>query len=184
MKIIINKFFVNQNLYGNFEYKYTLGAIDTGSIAGLDITVFDPKDCTISITMNEIKKSSAGLVREAESKTDTASFSMKNVLDAAQKYNAPLNDFITKESAFYPLTDWSDSDTDPNILEWFESDETPIPRYKRMTPASSFDGFYFIYTMPETTYDILDFEGSSNADYLQPIKKAKAYIEAVKNKYD
>ena len=181
----VTPWYVNQSLYGNFEYKYTLGSLDaeyddTGHV------IFNPMDCTISITMNEIKKSPDGLVRDEEGKTNTASFSMKNVLDAAKKYQTPLDDYIIEEGPGYG---------DPTkILDWFVRNSTPQKRFDRITwtTTDSFDGFYFIYTMPETTYDVTDKEVIADdgitdltpTRYTNAIKEAKDYLQAVKDKYN
>ena len=167
----VRTWYVNKDLYSNFEYRYTLGNFGDpagAGPAGPGPAVFDPYDCTISITMNEVQKTKQGLVRASETKTDTASFSMKNVLDAAQKYAKPLNDYIMKEEP-----------TAANILDRFYIDDsTPLPRYVGHDSSSDFDGFYFIYTMPETTYDLMDFEDS--ASYSTYITDARAYLEEVK----
>ena len=179
----VTPWYVNQSLYGNFEYTFTLGEAST-EVDAEGNPAFNPKDCTIGITMNEIKKSPEGLVREPLSKANNSTFSMKNVLDAAKKYEEPLKDYIMLESDDYG---------DPaNILDWFKRDTTELPRWRRhpvpagAAAASSFDGFYFIYTLPETTLDLTDKDlgGSTDPLYNDDVNKANDYLEAVKNKYN
>lgn len=170
----ITPWYVNQKLYGNFEYRFTLGAFNeaaaAGGGAGAGASVFDPSDCTISITLNELKKSPDGLSREKKYQTNSASFSMKNVLDAATKYSTPLKDYITVEKDGTSATD----------IDHYEMGAA-VPRYSAInTPAAGmeeFDGFYFIYTMPETTYDLMDLKDSSL--YSAEVADAEAYCDEV-----
>ena len=168
----ITPWYVNQKLYGNFEYRFTLGAFNEAAVAGGGggASVFDPSDCTISITMNELRKSPDGLSREKKYETNSASFSMKNVLDAATKYSTPLKDYITVEKDGTSAAD----------IDHYEMGAA-VPRYSAInTPAAGseeFDGFYFIYTMPETTYDLMDLKDSSS--YSAEVAEAEAYCDEV-----
>jgi prepilin-type N-terminal cleavage/methylation domain-containing protein len=157
----VTPWYVNQKLYGAFEYHFTLGSFaaaattstSAGGGGGTPVSTFDPSDCTITITMNEIRKDSTGLVRQENYESQTASFAMKNVLDATKKYTTPLADYITKESATYT-----------SVADKYYVDPTPIPRYtalNRYSGADAFDGFYFIFTLAETTNDYVDNSGNA-----------------------
>ena len=156
--------YVNQKMYSNFEYRFTLGAFDPSEIvAGAS---FNPEDTTISITMRELRKDKdvGGLVRESTMRTETASFSMKNVLDAAQRYASPLADYITVENATYTdilkkYRTLKNVDYNPSLAGSPSADlPHPIPRYAALNtnPTSDFDGFYFIYTLPDNVYDDIE----------------------------
>ncbi len=172
----VTPWYVNQKLYGAFEYRFTLGSFAAaatttttaagGGGGGTPTATFDPSDCTITITMNEIRKDNTGLVRQESYESQTASFSMKNVLDGTKKYTTPLSDYITKESATYT-----------NVADKYYVDPTPIPRYKelnRYTGSDPFDGFYFIYTLAETTNDYVDNSGNA---------VDQSYISAINSMY-
>ena len=151
--------YVNQDLYGAFEYHYSLGDREWKGTTGDTEYVFDPQNFTIRITANHIKKSSEGLTRENETEITIATFSMKNVLNASRGYSEPLNDFVVKENP-----------SAANLLEKYTIDVThPVPRYQTMEvdAAKSFDGFYFIFTVPETTVDVKD------VTYISAVEAAK-----------
>lgn len=177
---VITPWYVNQKLYGAFEYEFHLGRsfsddatvsetttdatatttettttetttsdplVDPGDPASPSV-VFNPADCTISITMNEIIKSQdGGLARGETSHATVASFSMKNVLDGASSYNKPLYDYIT-------TIDPDAADTKSRYV----TSSTGVPRYKAVEEGTGFDGFYFIFTLAETTEDHVDDE--------------------------
>ena len=130
--------YVNQKLYGNYDYNFSL---DTSIVAD-DPTIFNPSDFVITISMTEIRRNgSGGLIRVPVAETNAASFSMKNVLDVNSSYAEPAFDFkLTLDStAADPLDSYNQG--------------ALIPRYAPMDvlSGSSYDGFYFIFTLPETT---------------------------------
>lgn len=156
-----NAWAVNQKLYGNFEYKFILGGTDA-TVSGVSVAAstdtsgneitpaysFNPQDFSISINMCEIlRQSGGGLYRGESTRSNVASFSMKNVLDSTVKYAKPSYDHVTK------CVDETAIDHEYSVAS---GDTGNPPRYKTIStnPVSPkpFDGFYFIYTLPETTY--------------------------------
>jgi len=159
----ITDWYVNQKLYGAFDYRFDLGSFaasessdsdssdESSAGGGAPSNSFDPADCTITITASEIRREELKLTRQATNQTNTASFSMKNVLDASVKYTTALFDYKTILNPDY------DPATDPMTEKYIQDTANPVPRYVSLqTGTDSFDGFYFIFTMPETTNNAVD----------------------------
>jgi prepilin-type N-terminal cleavage/methylation domain-containing protein len=157
--------YVNRQMYGNFDYEYTFSD-------------FNPADISLEVRATEIRKTENGLVREPRKQADesgytkpdiTATFSMKNVLDMnnrrADGAPAASLDYITKQTA------------DPDILKRYEFAES-VARYASMDKLdpAEFDGFYFIYTVPEQIEDIDDIFEPTDEEFL----KFKEYTEKAK----
>ncbi|MCQ2416387.1 MAG: prepilin-type N-terminal cleavage/methylation domain-containing protein [Oscillospiraceae bacterium] len=166
----VTPWYVNQKLYGNYEYQFNLGAIDSVSTPG----TFNPSDCTIGISSYEIRRDHNGgerLVISDIPQSDVASFSMKNVLDSADHYNTPLSDYklvLDNPAATY----------DQNGDKKYVQDNTPIPRYRSLNvnpydvsnlgsistgggqnlgnAGQSLPCFYFIFTLPDSVQDERD----------------------------
>lgn len=177
---------VNQKLYGNFDYKFSLDAVSQAVVnantdvltsvasgataptalsfkvtdpAGGDVTdpsgnvvtwtpaFFNPSDFNISISAREIRRSPGGLVRETPTTANVASFSMKNVLNASDGYRTSSIDYVT-------LLDTGTEDTQHTYKA------KPVPRYENIVnndgSSALFDGFYFIFTLPEEVNDNFD----------------------------
>lgn len=174
---------VNQKMYSNFDYRFSLDAVsdeivnaNTNTLVSTDASVtapsvgtylqydaegnpvtdasnnfvyhdavfFDPSDFNISISMREIKRSPTGLIRNTPTTASVASFSMKNVLNAADGYRTAALDYKTV------LRDGSEGG-DHNYRA------IPVPRYEGIDDAGTgFDGFYFIFTLPEEIFDHYD----------------------------
>lgn len=157
---------VNQKLYGAFEYRFELGDISVAAPApgpapdpseevkdeeGRTVT-FNPQDFTISIHSSEIRRQDGGLIRMLSTDKNTSSFSMKNVLDGTKKYASPLMDQKTlcvDESAndhVYTVeekTRYANIDANPTTDD--------IQDCEHLT-GTKFDGFYFIYTVPDSIH--------------------------------
>jgi prepilin-type N-terminal cleavage/methylation domain-containing protein len=154
---------VNQKLYGAFEYEFTLGDIDDSSLTtstsgseelkdewGHKVS-FNPQNFTITILSNEIRRQDGGLVRMLSTDKNTSSFAMKNVLDGTKKFASPLMDNKTL---------CLDETADPQV--YTVEKKTRYANVNR-NPATDvldvehpggtkFDGFYFIYTLPENIH--------------------------------
>ena len=151
----ITDWYVNQKLYGNFEYRFDL-VDDAGKVADEFTTLasFNPASFNIAISLTELRtnRDAQGLIRIPSSERAVSSFSMKNVLD--------VNSTTPKTSFDYYLT------TPDETVSGFTYTSTPKNRYKGLTVNDlgavynsteekwefDFDGFYFIFTLPETTY--------------------------------
>ncbi len=146
--------YVNEKLYGNYDYRFDLmdnkGTLMTEQE---DMTVFRPEDFNIAISMNELRvnKEADGLIRVPCTERAVSSFSMKNVLDASKAYSSAGLDFI--------LTADNEGDPDFTYTEHTKDRFTnievnPLAAFDAHTDTLylPFDGFYFIYTLPETTY--------------------------------
>lgn len=166
----ITDWYVNQKLYGNYEYRYELGTLSSDSAVATPVldaegnpvldaegnpvtqVIFNPADFTIEIKMTELRRNGdgEGLVRVASSESSISTFSMKNVLDSSASYSRTALDYLltatdetvagftyssTAKNRYAPMT--------LNPLAAFDAVES------QWTP---FDGFYFIFTLPETTY--------------------------------
>ncbi len=183
-----NLWSVNQKLYGNFDYRFSLDAVSQAIIdANTDVLTnlesgattptalsftqtdasgsvvtdpsgnpiswtpafFNPSDFNISISAREIRRTPNGLVREAPTTANVASFSMKNVLNASDGYRTSSLDYVT-------LLDTGTEDA----LHTYTA--KPVPRYENIVnntgtgTAGAFDGFYFIFTLPEEVNDHFD----------------------------
>ena len=178
----VKPWYVNQKMYGNYEYQFSLGNFSAGAGAS-----FDPSNCVINIESYELQRNGGnGLVLKDAPHRSTASFSMKNVLDATVKYSQPLFDHKTLNNPVLTAPDYEKVITDP----------TPISRYSPIvtnsgaawhTSASSSitgsnaaedlrPGFYFIFTIPDTVYSVTADDGNYYTDF-------QTYINAVDAKY-
>lgn len=164
---------VNQKLYGNFDYNFRLirsgdFLTSTAPVAGtttvssdttttitttttdpsssvitsLSDTPFNPADFGIEITMKEIKRVEGDLVREDVAGSTLSSFAMKNVLDSTKMFAFSLRDPVTV------LKSGMD-ETQANCYEVLRSPD----RYRAISrnESGTFNGFYFIFTLAETT---------------------------------
>ncbi|MBR5362885.1 MAG: prepilin-type N-terminal cleavage/methylation domain-containing protein [Oscillospiraceae bacterium] len=178
---------VNQKLYGNFDYRFSLDAVsdtivsantdplvttaagetttaplvitetDTnGSVIGSRLfadtsnSFFNPRDFNIQIACREIRRSGGGLVRQTPTSANVASFSMKNVMNASDGYRTAALDYVTV---------LGNSGDDESGEHDYRADRA-VPRYKNFEDGTGFDGFYFIFTLPEEIHDVAD-----RADY-------------------
>lgn len=189
-KYTVRDWYINQMMYGNYQYQFKLGNFDEVEYGDAGAK-FDPSACTVTIDSYEMDRDGGKLSLNKTPQHYSASFAMKNVLDATVKYTAPLDDFKTIRN---PSAGLSADDRYKKI--WIEgmtdysnpSDTgTPIPRFttinKNESGANTFTGtslvsggtanagFYFIFTLPETTYNDV-----SSAEFTQ-------YMEAVNKKY-
>ena len=119
----VEDWYVNQKMYGNYNYKFSLGTSDDfvmtplasegessseaslpspipvssvpESSGGSPVLVFNPTDCTVQISSFQVSRTPDGTaLQESDiSQRSFASFSMKNVLDATRKYATPTYDF-------------------------------------------------------------------------------------------
>ena len=103
---------------------------------------FNPQDFNITITCREIRKSSSGLYRFDSNTPSVASFSMKNVLNAADGYRTASLDYK-------PIMAASEDESTAHSYT-----VKAIDRYSTMTTKTDFDGFYFIFTNPEDIHDV------------------------------
>ena len=153
--------YINQKMYGNYNYYFTLGGGDAFSGGTPE---FNPADCTIRIVAKEIVRDSAlggDAFKEQDGAGDAvASFSMKNVLDATKKYTSPMMDYkIVRKDDEYKL---SDDGTVFEKLKYVVESEGGAPkahsRYQPLDAVPTTDSsyqpiFYFIFTQAETVYD-------------------------------
>ncbi len=176
----VTPWYVNQKMYGNYEYQFSLG-----NFANASSTEFDPSNCTINIEAYELSRAADGnglLVSDAKNRA-TASFSMKNVLDATTKYTQPLFDFKQLRNP-----DAAAAAYEKVIVETDATTHQPIgiSRYnsivKNTTAANTFTdsksilgstedadlrpGFYFIFTVPDTTYSVTSADGSYYTEFM------------------
>ena len=161
----ITDWYVNEKMYGNYEYHFTLGSMNAsglGSGASIEITntddsgnpvfTFNPADFTIQIEMTELRKDpdTGGLTRVASTENAYSSFSMKNVLDPNAAYSRPLIDYLltgNEEVPGFKYTAVQRNRYAPMTSNITAAYSANIDKF-----TDGFDGFYFIYTLPETTY--------------------------------
>ena len=160
----INGWYVNKQLYQNYEYRFDLGLVEPEldedgnvktdingnpimSYIGETTGGFVPSNFALTISMTELRKNlnGEGLVREYLTSNTSCSFSMKNVLDATAGYTK------SAEDEYLRVKDGkTEEDAD------FEYEMIQKKRYSNMLPnadsSTYFDGLYFIYTIPQTTY--------------------------------
>ncbi len=178
---------VNQKLYGNFDYRFSLDAVSStivsantdplvttaagetttapmvitetdtnGSVissrlfADTSNSFFNPRDFNIQIACREIRRSGSGLVRQTPTTANVASFSMKNVMNASDGYRTAALDYVTI---------LGNSGDDERAEHDYRADRA-VPRYRNFEDGTGFDGFYFIFTLPEEIHDVAD-----RADY-------------------
>jgi len=180
--VSVDDWYVNQKMYGNFEYQFQLGSGSTGhgGPSGLD---FDPADCQIQISAYEVQRDHTGgtnrLIVQNTAQTSDASFSMKNVLDPDTHYSTALMDnklVLDVASATYSVT---------GDKRYRMDTAHGIARYKAMV-LNSFDssnfatisyggqdlsqnvagipGFYFIFTLPDSVQD------EEDTDYMDAVE--------------
>lgn len=157
--------YVNQKLYSNFEYTYNIGSSD-------DFTLdtdpsFNPQSCSIRIHMTEIAKQGDGLARiDTEDTRDTvSSFAMKNVLkpQTNKTYPVAAEDYVLEPNPAAAAASKLDKYIVTRRPKRFMSIRTN-------TDPDPFNGFYFIYTLPETVGDDVgsDTEYKDAIDALAP----------------
>lgn len=192
---------VNQKLYGNFDYTFTLNdpsvisesvvsanMVTATTIAGSTTApvatsyvgtdesgndkfvpvvpaVFNPRDFNIGIAVQEIKRvPGGGLTRATPTTSIIASFAMKNVLNASDGYRTAGLDYV-------PTLAYGDEHgAHSYYVNPKRNEGQPIPRYTGInenTGTDQFEGFYFIFTLPEEVHDVAD-----RSDY------DKAYLES------
>ena len=151
--------YINERLYGNFDISYTLGrdfasssAINAAITSSSNITL-NPDDFAININIEEVTMDKTGTevsgVHREHTGTETASFSMKNVLELVNGSYVVGTDSKTKFKAT-GITAANAKKTD-FVAESYRRFVTydPNPTVTDLDNAS----FYFIFTMPETTYN-------------------------------
>ena len=163
MKCGVTDWYVNQKLYGNYDYHFDLDALNSTS------TVFNPADFMISIRADEIAREDGVLVRKPNVGRIESRFAMANVLDPEVSYSQSSMD-----TKLIPTAD--ERTAAPHSIRYIP-DATPHPRYTPMTVNNTLEYnaargiwiaagsdpitapkavesnfFYFIYTLPETTY--------------------------------
>lgn len=177
----VDDWYVNQRMYGNYNYQFQLGALSGVTPLG----GFNPADCTIRISAYEVKRDHTGnsnrLIVDHFRQQSDASFSMKNVLDPASNYISPLADHKVilspaGMSATYSVTGDKRYIMEPSTL----NPNVPMnhPRYAEVAAGSvtaydaglngadlsvappaaraSASGFYFIFTTPDSVQDERD----------------------------
>ncbi len=171
--------YVNQALYGQCDYRFTLG--DNNRAAG---AAFSPQNFTINVTQTRIvrDKVNGGCVREpaaTSSSTEydvfgsmTCSFKMKNVLDAKDNYRTIGSDYkVLCGSGYNPSTNEFITGDENAPANYYAIEiaggagattKGAIPRcqaiHSNAVPdLANFDGFYFIFTVPDTIYDLPDY---------------------------
>lgn len=134
--------YVNQKMYGSFEYQFTLGTSSTVPVT--PPSTFDPSDCTITISAYEIRRDHTNNVNrltvEQTAQHNVASFSMKNVLDPATLYVSPLADHkIILSSAGLAAT-YDVTGDKRYVIETNTTTGQPVdhPRYDRLV-TNTFD---------------------------------------------
>jgi hypothetical protein len=203
---LVQRWCVNQKLYSNFDYSFKLrGAISEDLVnantaplvtSGTDETTttapvtiietdsdgstysrlyyddsdtdFNPRDFTIQIDCREILRSSNGLIRQKPTTATVASFSMKNVLDAADGYRTPAKDYVPVMDAGYI------DETADHVYR-----AHPVARYKNFqtnTGEGAWEGFYFIFTIPEEMHDVAECTGANGVYHDEFYDKQVALI--------
>lgn len=158
-----DEWYVNQKMYGNYNYYFTLGPASAADQFGIDKTTapFDPSDCTITITSKPIvrNKSTGKLEESTAENTAVASFSMKNVLDPTKHYTSPMMDYkiIRNPDTNHDAYKLSDDGSTFEKIKYVISSTGGINRYQELksndNTATQKQMFYFIFTQPETVYD-------------------------------
>ena len=212
----VDNWYVNQKMYGNFNYQFILGApdsaswfseaaLDSGSAfvdelnssisvdesASVQPVLFEPRNCCVQIRSYEVaknyeyedassvEKGHDKLIMKPEFQTFTASFTMRNVLDPSTNYRTALDDFPILHTSGASGYDVSES------VHTY-SQGLAVPRYRPVTNNSTTDfsenienklngttgteapGFYFIFTLAETTRD------NPDSAYLADVESAFA----------
>jgi len=146
--VTVTDWYVNQKLYNNYEYTFTLGNDSAGA-------VFDPSNFVINIAATEIRRETDNtgthLIKVPATERMTSSFSMKNVLDSEAAYSAPGRDFVIR-------ADRDEKNSSNAGLVNYTAASTPN-RFRALDEGTEgFEGFYFIFTLPEATNDNLLFQ--------------------------
>lgn len=154
------EWYVNQKLYGNFDFSYTLGAREMNVQSPLidspdDNAVVDPENFTINIHAEEVSldKETTGLVKRDYAGKTVASFAMKNVLESTIGSQTIAKDIVTylKGAATRETAGVKDFRTQP-VLRFTRCDQMtfdPSDENHNEDNAS----FYFVFTVPETVHD-------------------------------
>lgn len=182
-QVSVDDWYVNQKMYGNFEYQFTLRSSENGHTSTIDNN-FDPADCQIHISAYEVQRDHTGdtnrLIVKDTAQVSDASFSMKNVLDPEHSYSTALMDHklvLDVAAATYSISG--------DKRYRLEDDSFGIPRYKQIV-KNSFDpanlatisyggqdlshtsagipGFYFIFTLPDSVQD------EEDTDYMDAVE--------------
>lgn len=177
--------YVNQALYGDFNYKFdlvdaasanngvtsttastTTNTTDTTTTDAADAAepppfTCNPEDFAIKITAQQVQKvtenGSQHLALNPSTSYSVANFAMRNVLDANKAYQDVGYDqkliAVNAQSAADELE--HGPEMDPTTGENFKLERAGgIPRYHSMeylyeSDPAFWDGFYFIYTLPD-----------------------------------
>lgn len=166
--------YVNPKLYGNYEYHFSVGANHAGDptlkfdLAGNPITVteeFSPADFVVTIDVQELRKlPDGGLEREKSNSNAVSSFSMKNVIDDTASFLKSSVDYVTLDMNHakpavnrfeqMQVNDHlaREDDVNGNLLNLKDTSGHTVALPDEDGNASS-EYYYFIYTLPETTYN-------------------------------
>ena len=176
----IDDWYVNQKMYGNYEYQFILSSSDPTHSSPVD--VFDPADCQIQIKAYEVKRDHTDgnnrLIVDSTPQVNDAAFAMKNVLDPEHHYTTALMDhklILDVASATYSVTG----------DKRYRLDTYGIPRYDTLRKnsynpsnfatisyggqdlshtAAGIPGFYFVFTLPDSVQD------EEDTDYMDAVE--------------
>ena len=191
-----NVWSVNQKLYGNYDYRFSLNALSGAAESGITIALteapagatttstssttattmtdesgsvitaltglqaeavdFSPQNFSVTISSREVKRKSGGLYRADPMDASVASFSMKNVLNAADGYRSAAIDYKPVLPAIANNDETGEHDY--IVDKW--------ARYKAIQDGGeAYDGFYFIFTNPNEIVDYPDAMHEANPSY-------------------
>ena len=131
------------------------------------IQTFNPQDFNIRITARQVRKTNNGLVRDATGVESVASFSMKNVLNAADAYRTAAIDYKPRLK----------SGASETAEHSYFVDQ--LPRYIDLQHGSDtgYNGFYFIFTNPDDILDVPDLP-SQSAVYQQMLSNQQGLMSS------
>lgn len=163
---VVHEWYVNQKMYGNFDYCFRLLSGDMSDDASVQ---FRPEDFGIRIFPVEVKKAEDQKLTKVRSTTVAdATFSMKNVLDKSSlRSGIAMDEKITLKSSSSVLNcsaaDLSDYEVDPitgvvpryRILQETDGGKAVGIPTPNMDDAETMDEtcFFFIFTVPDKIYD-------------------------------
>lgn len=168
------EWYVNPKLYGNYEYHFSVGTNHSGDptlkfdLAGNPITVteeFSPADFVVTIDVQELRKlPDGGLEREKANANAVSSFSMKNVIDDTATFLKSSVDYVTLDmnnakpavNRFEQMqvnASLSREDDGSGNLVNLKDTSGHIVALPDADGNASSEYYYFIYTLPETTYN-------------------------------